>query len=366
MNVRLIPCLLAAMLLVGCSSDGSTGPDSGDGTMDSYKVPVRVAKIEPGALTRTLRLGGTARASRAARLAPAGQGRIQALPARLGSAVREGDLLAELDTSSLRLQLEQARRSTELARLQLNDSEAEVARARRLADAQAIPTQTLDQAEAANRLAQAQVDQAEASLAVLSDQVGKARLRAPFAGTITAVRLEEGEFFSGMAGLGGPPILVELQALHPIRLDVHVPDVDLARLAVGMEAQVSTSALPDRRWTGTLELINAAADPGARTFLVRIIIPNEDSALKPGLFLESRIILERLDDVLVVPNNAVTGEGDEAYVMVVEGERAKKVPVKTGIRGEQGRVVEGVPAGSLVIVEGQFGLPDGNLVKVVD
>ena len=365
--MRLAFVLLAFTLaLAGCESGSSASPDAQAATAATYAVPVRVAPVELGPLTRSLRLGGTAQASRSARLAPSGQGKIAELPARLGMTVARGDLLASLDTSTMRLQLDQARKSAELARLQLTDSKAEMERARRLAEAQAIPTQTLDQAESAHRLASAQVDQAEASLAVLADQVGKARLTAPFAGTITGVHLEVGEFFSGMAGLTGPPMLVELKALDPIQLDVHIPDVDLARLQVGMVALVSTAAMPDREWTGKIELINASADTGARTFLVRIVIPNGDHALKPGLFLESRLVLEQLDDVIVVPNKAVTTTQDGAYVMIVDADRARKVPVVPGVRGDQGWQVEGLQAGASVVIEGQFGLPDGNSIKVVE
>jgi RND family efflux transporter MFP subunit len=365
MNRPALSVLALVTLLSGCSEQSAADAQAAV-VGDTYAVPVRVAVAELGALTRSLRLGGTARASRSARLAPTGQGTIAELPVNLGSAVVRGDLLARLDTSTLRLQVEQARKSAALAKLQLTDAEAEVARARRLAEAQAIPTQTLDQAESAYRLASARVDQAAASLAVLDSQVGKARLTAPFAGTITAVGLEEGEFFSGMGGLGSPPMLVELQALDPIQLDVHVPDVDLARLIVGMQAVVTTSAMPDREWPGEIELINAAADRGARTFLVRIKIPNTDHSLKPGLFLDSRLVLERLEDVFVVPAKALTTTDDESYVMVVEGGRARRVVVTAGVRGDQGQQVDGLEAGAQVIVEGQFGLPDGNAVKVAE
>ena len=353
-------------LALGCGTGTDASPAASAATVDSYAVPVRVTTASLGALTRSLRLGGTAQASQSARLAPSGQGKIAELPARLGMKVSKGDLLATLDTSTLRLQLEQALRSAELGRLQLTDAEAEVARARRLAEAQAIPTQTLDQAESAYRMAAAQVEQAVASLAVLQDQVTKARLTAPFAGTVTGVGLEVGEFFSGMGGMGGPPMLVEVKALDPIQLDVHIPDVDLARIEVGMQALVTTSALPDREWAGRVELINASADMGARTFLVRIVIPNADHALKPGLFLESRLVLEQLDDVVVIPNKALTTTDDGSYVMVADGERARRVAVVPKVRGDQGTQVEGLEPGSSVVVEGHFGLPDGNTIKVVE
>jgi len=168
-----------------------------------------------------------------------------------------------------------------------------------------------------------------------------------------------------MAGMGGPPALIELDALDPIRLDVHIPDVDLSRIQAGMEVAATTDAWPDREFPGEVTLVNAAADAGARTFLVRISLPNEDRALRPGLFLTARLVVDQRPEAIVVPAVAVTDGVDSPYVMVVEGTTARRTPVEPGLRGDDGWEVTGVSPGAQVVVEGQFGLPEGATVRVL-
>ncbi len=360
--------LIASLFLLGCEADGkvqdATAPVS---KVAAQAIPVRVSAVVPTDLIRSLELGGVASAGRSARLAPTGQGVVTSLPVKLGQQVKKGQVLATLDTSTLSLQLEQAEKSAELARLQLKDANNSAARISVLGAEGAVSTAQQDQAQMGQQLAEAQVAQAEASLAVLRNQIGKAKLVAPFSGTVTGVYLEEGEFFTGMAGMGGPPALVAVDSLDPMHLDVHVPDVDLGRVRVGMKAIVTGDAFPGREWPGEVELINAAADRGARTFTVRIAVANKDFALKPGLFLDSRLILEEQPGVLTIPEVAVADhDSDRPYVMLADSGAAKRVYVELGLKGDEGWAVAGLQAGDEVIVEGQFGLPDGAVVRVID
>lgn len=357
--------LVAALVLGGCGSSASSSAASpAEATVDR-SVPVTVTTVTTRALVRTLELGGVAEASRSARLVPVGQGVVTRLPVRLGDAVRKGALLAELDTSSLRLQLAQARTSLDVARLQLTDAEREAQRARTLAASGALPQANLDQAESALALAQAQIAQGEASLAVIDDQLRQARLVAPFAGTVTGVFLEEGEFFSPAPSMAGPPALISLDALGELHVDVHIPDVDLGRVRVGMPVEIVAEAFPDTTFPAAVSLIGATADSGARTFLVRITIANPDRVLRPGLFLAARVELERKEGIVVVPRDAIASRAGEEFVMVLDGDRARQVTVTPGLRGDDGVEIDGVVAGQRLLVDGQFGLPDGSRVRVV-
>lgn len=362
------PLLIAlALVLAGCEAQSTPTAPTEAPKAQSNQIPVRVSAAVSTDLIRSLELGGVAKAGRSARLAPTGQGVVKSLPVKLGQRVKKGQVLAELDTSTMSLQLNQAQKSADLARLQLADAQNSAARISVLSAEGAVSTQQIDQAAMGQQLAEAQVAQAEASLAVLKNQIGKARLTAPFDGLVTGVFLEEGEFFTGMAGMGGPPALVSVESLDPIHLDVHVPDVDLGRVAVDMKAIVTGDAFPDRTWEGHVELISAAADAGARTFTVRVSVPNPDLALKPGLFLDARLILEEQAGVLAIPEVAVADpDSGKPYVMVAAADKAERVYVELGLKGDEGWAVQGLDAGQQVIVEGQFGLPDGASVRVID
>lgn len=357
--------LAAAGLLLGAGCEAPQPVTAAVSKADLQAAAVRVEPATQRSLQRTLELGGVARAWRSANLVPMGQGVVRTLPAKLGDAVKKGALLAELDTSTLRLQLEQTRRGLELGRLQLADSERETERARALKASGSIPSATLDKAESGLLMARAQVAQGEAALAVIDDQLRQARLIAPFSGTVTAVALEEGEFFVPMAGMGGAPSLVTLEALDPLKIDLHVPDVDLRLITEGMGVIVRTEALPGREFPGEVALIGASADQGARTFLVRVRVPNPDNELRPGVFATASVVLEQRDDVVVVPESALDTSSGEPVVMVLKDGKAARQPVTLGLHGDDGLEVGGIAAGDQILVQGHFGLPDGSAVRVI-
>lgn len=356
------------LLATGCAAlqrGAEEAASGGETVVTDRAVPVKVSPAVRADLVRTLRLAGVARAWQNASLAPQAQGTVEAIHVGIGSVVQRGQVLAEIDTTTLGLQAEQGRRAVELARLQAEDATREYGRARGLAETGALPPATLDKAAFGEKLAQAQLAQAEAAVRVIEAQLGHATLRAPFAGTVTAVAADVGEFWAPVAGLGGGPVLVQLDDLQLIRLDVHLADVDLARVTAGLAATVTTDALPGQVFAGKVELINASAETGARTFLAVLSVPNPESVLKPGMFLTAAIAVDSRAAVLAVPPEAVTVAGAETWVAVVESGKAKRHPVQTGLRGDSGWEVQGVPDGAQVIVEGHFGLPDGSDVRVV-
>ncbi|MCO4772876.1 MAG: efflux RND transporter periplasmic adaptor subunit [Deltaproteobacteria bacterium] len=365
---RLAACvLIAGLCAAGCPSPSSTTAASTPArTMgDVDAIPVVVAPAAEGEVVRTLQLGGLAQAWRAARLAPSAQGVVETLNVELGDTVEKGKLLASIDTSALRLQRDAAARSIDLAAIQVTDARGEAARARELAPSGAITPRDLEKAELGLELARAQLEQARAQSAALDGQIRLAQVVAPFGGRVTALSIEQGEFFASMGSMGGPPMLVEVQALDTIKVDVAVPESDLAKVSEGMEVSLHSDAFAERTFKGEVTLVNAAATPGARTFLVRIKVPNDDGALRPGMFLRASLMVDRADGVVSVPPVAVTRQEAGAYVMVIEDNIAKRRPVTPGLRGDSKWALQGVTAGEQVVVEGQFGLPEGARVRII-
>lgn len=368
---RLMASILMATALgtLGCSS-GETSGGASAATLalrgDVDAIPVSVTLASQGDVVRTLSLGGLAQAWRAARLAPSAQGVVETLNVELGDTVTKGQLLASIDTSALRLQRDAADRTVDLTMIQMKDARVEAERARELAPSGAITSRDLEKAELGLQLAQAQIEQARAQAAALDGQIRLAQLVAPFAGRVTFLSIEQGEFFTSMASMGGPPMLVEVQALDTIKVDVAIPESDLARVTEGMSVTLHSDAFPERTFQGEVTLVNAAATPGARTFLVRIKVPNADSTLRPGMFLRASLMVDRVQGVVSVPPGAVTRQDDSSYVMVIEGDVARRRQVTPGLRGDGSWELTGVQAGEQIVVEGQFGLPDGAAVRIVD
>ena len=373
--MRHLSLALALLVLAGCDQAGKDAPPTSPDTAasagpagQSYSanaIPVRATPAVRSEIVRTLELGGVAEAWRAARLAPSAQGVVETLNVQLGDHVKKGQLLAAIDTTTLRLQHEAAQRAGDLARLQLKDAESEARRAASLAESGAITSRDGDKAALGLDLARAQLAQAEAQAAALAGQVKLARVVAPFSGRVTALHVEQGEFWSGMGGMGGPPTLVEVQALETIRVDVNLPEIDLSRVAEGMIVELESDAFVGRTFPGTVSLVNPAATPGARTFLVRIKHDNADGTLRPGMFLRARLVVESRPDVVSVPERSVTRHGEGYYVMVLDGQTARRRPVTPGLRGDNGWEVTGVEPDEQIVTEGHFGLPDGATVRIL-
>jgi Cu(I)/Ag(I) efflux system membrane fusion protein len=139
-----------------------------------------------------------------------------------------------------------------------------------------------------------------------------------------------------------------------VMVEVHEPQ--LAWVRPGVEAEVTTPALPGRTWSGKVEFVYPEVHPRTRTLRARIELSNPDEALRPNMFVEAVIYGGPKRDALVVPSDAVivTGEGETAVKVVGEG-RFQPVEVRTGIRrGAQAEVLSGLAEGDEVVVSGQF------------
>ncbi len=370
-----IALALGLLFAIGCDQTAKDAPPTAPGTAasagptgqsyDANAIPVRATPAVRTEIVRTLELGGVAEAWRSARLAPSAQGVVETLNVQLGDRVKKGQLLAAIDTTTLQLQHKAAQRAGDLARLQLKDAESEAKRAASLAESGAITSRDGDKAALGLDLARAQLAQAEAQAAALAGQVKLARVVAPFSGRVTSLHVEQGEFFSGMGGMGGPPMLVEVQALETIRVDVNLPEIDLSRVTEGMTVELESDAFAGRTFPGTVSLVNPAATPGARTFLVRIKHDNADGTLRPGMFLRARLVVEQRSDVVAVPERSVTRHGEGYYVMVLDDHTARRRPVTPGLRGDNGWEVTGVEPNEQIVTEGHFGLPDGATVRIL-
>jgi membrane fusion protein (multidrug efflux system) len=366
MTRRLALSLFASLLAVGCPTASTSETPAAPSTISEQDaIPVSVAPAVQADVVRTLSLGGLAEAWRAARLAPSAQGVVEKLDVELGDRVKQGQLLASIDTSALRLQRD-ANRAVDLAAIQLRDAKSGAARARELAPSGAITSRDLEKAELGLELAEAQMAQARAQAASLDGQIRLAQVIAPFAGRVTALSIEQGEFFTSMASMGGPPMLVEVQALDTIKVDVAVSETDLSRIQEGMHVSLTSDAFPDREFEGEVTLVNAAATPGARTFMVRIKVPNDEGTLRPGMFLRASLRVDRAEGAIAVPAGAVTRQDDGAYVMVVADNVARRRAVTPGLRGDTLWALDGLEVGETVVVEGNFGLPEGARVRIID
>ncbi len=359
--------LLALVLgVVGSSCSKTTTEGASSEVTRAY---VKAVPEHTGALERTLELNGIVEAGKAADLVPEMAGKVVALNVGIGDKVTKGQVLARLDTRLVDLQVRQAKAAVALAEIQLKTAKREFARAKGLHDKGSMPDQQFEQATTGLEMARLQLKQARAALDLALRRQAGGVVKAPFDGVVTWVACEENDTFNPMSpSLGKPPGLISVADMRTIKIDLQVSDSDIGHITPGMKARIFVDALADRLppdgVVGKVTHVGKAADPVAHTFPVRVQAENPGETVLIGTHARVRLVLEHRDNTIWVPTKAVFGD-EEPFVLVVNGDRARKVPVRTGLRGDDGiEIVSGLNGNERVIVEGGFGLVDGALIEV--
>ncbi len=177
------------------------------------------------------------------------------------------------------------------------------------------------------QVAQAGVEQAQVNLKQAQLKLQQSTLTAPFNGVITAVTLVPGQ---NMSASGNP---VQLSDLGTLQVVTNVSELDRARLKVGQEVQMTLEALPGVNVEGIVDAISTAGvtTQGVVNFPVTIKLVNPDPAIAPGMTANLNIIIDKRDNVLLVPNRALRNNGRQrAVTVMVEGQQIS-VPVQTGM-----------------------------------
>ena len=358
--MRKVSWVLMAGLILGCTKGKVERK-----TETTEAVPVEVAEVLRGDVKSTLSFTGDVNPWRQVNVVPDVPGKVARIYVEEGDRVRKGQVLAELDTRMAKLQLEQAEAGLAVAEANFKSASRDWERMQELRERGTISSQQYEKAQMAYEMAKAQLQQARAALNMAKHQLEVSVMKAPFGGIVTGRNINEGEYINpAMAGMGpmGPSV-VTLMDLSKVKVEVNVPERDVGKVEVGQEAEVRVDSYPGRTFVGKVYRINPAADPMARTFKVEISIPNEDMALKAGMFARVRITIQERKGVLLVPLESVVKEGGSFYVFVVQGNRASRRPVKLGLTdGRYAEVLEGVGEGEKVVTTGKEMLKEGSEV----
>jgi len=319
---------------------------------------VRVAPVTPLDGAREIHLPGVTRAVRRATLAFSLSGRIARRPVDVGHRVADGELLAALDSREYRLAAAAAQ--AEVVRLNARTAQAERERARveRLAAARAATTEELEQVAVVADALRAAGDAAAARMKDARRRVGETELRAPFVATVTAVRLQVGEWAAP-----GAPVL-ELAGDGAVEVEVAVPEGLRAGLAPGQSATVKLPFL-GRTAPGRLSRLAGAAT-GAGGLFAAVVRLETAADVVPGLAAEA-VLAASGKPRLAVPLAAVLDPGaTRPMVFRVVGGVAERVPVELGeVVGDLVTVTGDLAPGDRIVVSGHTSLIDGDRVEVL-
>jgi len=312
-------------------------------------APVAVASAERVQWERTLAAVGSVSAVQDVMVTTEVPGLVDGIHFESGRQVQAGDVLLTLDSSIDIAELAGLTATEELANVQYQ----RFAKLRR--DKTASESQ-YDEAAAQRRRSTALVQAKRAHIA-------KKTIRAPISGTLGLRRIDLGDYLAPGAEV------VSLQALDRVFVDYRLPERVLARIAIGQTVRVSVQAYPGRSFPGRITAIDPAIDVATRMVRVRGTLDNPDQALRPGMFADVETLEEQPDEVIVVPETAITYNpyGNAVYV-VVDAEQGLKVtrrPVQTGeVRDGRVAVTMGLEASERVVAVGQNKLRNEQAVVI--
>jgi len=328
-----------------------------DPTSDAERRIVRVEEVSGGAATDPIRLAGVTRAARRAELGFATAARLASRSVEIGDRVEAGTTLAVLDDREQRLSLRASEAAFSELEIRLAQAERDLERVRRLVEARAATTEELERNAAATDALSAARSAAQARLDEARRRVDETVLRTPFAGTVTAVFLEPGEWVSP-----GRPI-VEIAGDGAIEVVVEAPETVYRRLDRGAEVEVELPFVGRSAPGRITEVATAGAGPG-RLFPVEITLdPNPE--IVAGLTADVIFTLAA-EDELTVPLRAVLNPGSTTpTVFRIADGLAHRTTVELGrVRGDRIAVTAELEPADLVAVAGHTGLRDGDPVEV--
>jgi RND family efflux transporter MFP subunit len=381
---------VSTLMLAGCRSDTpqAAGPRGGATALPTK--PVRLAPATARSLARTVTSPGTLAADEQASLSFKVPGRLSTLSVDLGSVVRQGGTIAQLETRDFRVRVEQAEAALQQARVRLGlppqgdddrivpEDTALVRQARavleeaRLNHARAVrlvregvqSQAELDRTDSAFKVAdsryqdaleevrnrQAVLAQRRSELALARQQLADATLYAPFDGAVRERRASIGEYLAA-----GAPVATIVR-MHPLRLRVEVPERESQGIRAGLPVRVTVEG-DSNVYAGRVARLSPAFQEQSRTLVIEAEVDNQQGRLRPGSFAKAEIQTSTTAGVVTVPASAIVTFAGIQKVFTVKDGKAAERPVVVGQQQDDWvEIVEGIQAGEMVVIA------PGNLV----
>jgi len=352
----LLGVLLATLSLSGCGEKGGAAQQA------QGPVPVTVVTLKSQPVTLVRNLPGRANPYLVAEVRPQVSGLVKQRLFDEGGAVKAGQVLYQLDDATYQADHASARAAVARAEATREDMQFKADRAGQLVEQKLVSQQDFETATANLLQAEADVAAAQAALQGATVTLQRSRISAPITGRIGKSSVTQGALVTA----NQTQALATIQQLDPIYVDVNQSSAELlelrqamqaGRLESGQELPVTIMLEDGSRYAhdGKLEFADVTVDPTTGSYLLRIVVPNPDHLLLPGMYVNAVVSSGVRSDAVLVPQQGVLrGLRGETYAMVVDAEgKAARRDMRVGHTvGDQWLVEEGLAAGDRVIVEG--------------
>ena len=329
--------LLAAIVAVACGNQGANQNAAPEVTIPNVEVATAVARDVP----QDNVYASTVQAYAVNNIAPQTASRIRKINVEVGDYVTKGQVLAEMD----RLQLDQTE-------LQVQNDDIEFQRLKGLYEEGGVSQSDFETAELGYKIR-------KTTLANLRENT---ILRSPIDGFVSARSFDAGDLYSMSAPL------FTVQQVTPVKLLVGISESEYTKVKKGDVVHITVDAIPGREFTGKVERLYPTMDAVTHTFKVEVTVPNKDRVLRPGMYARVTVNFGTRCSV-IVPDQALVkqeGTGTRFIYVLKPDHTVSYVPVTIGRHiGREYEILEGLEAGSQIVVKGQSLIRDGVKVNVL-
>ena len=324
------------------SATSTTATDKGSPGA-SATVIVEAVAASKASMPQMITAVGSLRSDESVTLRPEVAGRVVAIGFEEGRPVTKNAILVKLDPAVNEAEVLQSKANLTLAK-------SKYERAIDLQKQGFISGQARDEAE--NNL-----KVAEAAEALASARLAKTQIRAPFSGIIGLRLVSIGDYVKEGQDM------VNLESIDPLKVDFRVPEIYLKQVQVGQTLELALDALPGKTYQGKVTAINPLVDAAGRAIVIRALVKNADTALRPGMFARVKLLTREALDAIVLPEQALVPQGEDQYVFRVVDGKAVRTKVEVGQRRDSRvEILKGVAAGDMVVTAGQLKIRDGTPV----
>ena len=322
-------CTLIVLLCLSLTGCGNEDAEQAMVEPEVTKIPVTVEAVHKDSLEKAIPLGGLLRAQEEVFIAAKNPVfKITDVLVEVGDYVTVGTPLVSFDSRELDLQLEQA----------------QLAQQRNL---------ELYQIGAVSKY---QLEQTENAVKNLELQKESCLVSSTIKGVVATVSAVEGQ-------LAGGASLVSIVDIDNLELVIQVGETYINKLKKGTQMEVHVPALEDENFSGVITMIPPQINAQTKAYPVTLTLSNEKGMLKDGMYGEVRLVIERNENILVIPRYAVVDLEEKQVVYVVENDLAQMREVELGLTlGDEIEVMKGLNEGEMLVVEGQYALKDGSPV----
>lgn len=321
---------------------------------DPPPATVSTARAMNETWQRQIEAVGTLQAIQSVDVAPQVSGIVNEIAFEAGQKVKKGDVLVRLDVAVEAADIKRLEAMRRMNQLTFD-------RARQLNEKQFSSQAALDQAKAT-------LDTSEADMARIRALIDQKIIRAPFTGVLGVRYANLGQY------VGPGTKLVGLQQLDSLFANLTLPEKRLAEVKVGQTVTIKVDTFRDREFTGRITTIDPLIDQLNRMVLVQVTVDNPEQLLRPGMFANAVISLDKAEQLVAIPKTAIDFSlyGDSVYVVVdstaADGKAIKRVerrPIAVGDqKGGLVAISKGVAAGDEVVIAGQVKLQNNVPVTV--